>query len=247
MSRKHKPESSKAPGQKRVNNSPIARWEKKTLPWLAARTPAWVTPDMLTVVGLIACGIILAGYALSHVDKGFLWLASLGFVINWYGDSMDGSLARYRQIERPRYGYFVDHIADVVGQLFIFVGMGLSPYLHLNLALVLMISYLMGSIYVYLATYTSGIFQLSYDGIGPTEFRLVAIAINTFVFFFGNPSFTIPGLGLLKAPLTLSAFDCVVVAVILFITYEFIVNSIKTGRLLAREEPPAPRQQGGAA
>jgi len=246
MSRKQKAETPKAPRQKRVNNSPISRWEKKALLWLAARTPGWVAPDMLTVVGLIACGIILAGYALSNLDKGFLWLSSLGFVINWYGDSMDGSLARYRHIERPRYGYFVDHIADVVGQLFIFVGMGLSPYLHMNLALALMISYLMGSIYVYLATYTSGVFQLSYDGIGPTEFRLVAIALNTFIFFFGNPSFTIPSLGLLKGSLTLTAFDCAALAVILFITYEFIVNSIKTGRLLAREEPPVQGQQGGA-
>ena len=120
----------------RVNETTITKLEKKALHWLAGRMPAWVVPDTLTIIGLIASIIIFASYGLTYFNKNFLWLASLGFILNWFGDSLDGTLARYRKIERPRYGFFVDHIIDAISEVLVFIGLGLSPYLRFDLAMI---------------------------------------------------------------------------------------------------------------
>lgn len=222
----------------RVLDTFITRWEKKFLHWLVARLPKWATPDILTLLGVFGSMLIFVGYFLTRFDPTFLWLATLGFVINWYGDSLDGTLARYRKIERPRYGFFVDHILDAVGEVFIFVGLGLSPFVRLDLALAALSSYLLGSIYVYINTYINGVFRLSYGGLSPTEFRLIAISINTIVFFFGNPSFVLPALNIGPDAFSFSIFDLVVLGVMLAILYLFLFNAIRTAKQLARDEKP---------
>ncbi len=222
----------------RVLDTFITRWEKKLLLWMAARLPKWVSPDILTLLGLFGSILIFIGYVLTRLDHGFIWLATLGFIINWYGDSLDGTLARFRKIERPRYGFFIDHTLDAIGEAFIFVGLGLSPFVRFDLALATLASYLLGSIYVYLNTYINGVFRLSYGGLSPTEFRLIAILINTIVIIFGNPTIHIPTLGLLPNSLSITIFEVVVFGVMLAILYLFLFNSIRTAKQLAIEEKP---------
>ena len=105
--------------------------------------PAWMSPDLLTLIGILGAVIIFAGYALTKVNSIFVWLASIGFVVNWFGDSLDGTLARYRKIERPKYGFFVDHTVDAFSQLLIFVGLGLSIYVSFSVAALALTGYLL--------------------------------------------------------------------------------------------------------
>ncbi len=170
---------------KRVNDILFGPLERPALQWLAAHMPAWMNPDLLTLIGIIGAFIIFAGYVLSGSNPAFLWLASLGFVINWFGDSLDGTLARYRKIERPKYGFFVDHTVDAFGQLWILAGIGLSPYVSFSVAMLTLVGYLMMSVLVYVTTFVTGEFKISYGKLGPTEIRVIAILANV-VFFFGG-------------------------------------------------------------
>jgi len=162
--------------------------ERPALKWLVARMPAWMTPDILTVIGLGGSVLIFASYVLTNVHPTFLWLASLGFVINWFGDSLDGTLARYRKIERPKYGFFVDHTIDALSELLVVLGLGLTPFIRFDVAAVALIAYLLVSVLVYVRTYVEGVFQISYGKLGPTEMRAILILVNTFLFFFDNPA-----------------------------------------------------------
>ena len=170
----------------RVNDILLAPLERTALEWFAAHMPAWINSDILTAIGLLGSVIIFFSYWLTNIDKNFLWLASLGFVINWFGDSMDGTLARYRNAQRPRYGFFVDHTFDSLSQVLVFMGLGLSPYVRFEVASLALTGYLLMSILVYVRTCVNGVFKISYLGIGPTELRLIAILTNTIVYFTGN-------------------------------------------------------------
>ncbi len=118
----------------RIQTSFLNAAEKKALVWLAERMPRRVTSDHLTLVGIIGSIIIAAGYILSRFHISFLWLATFGFVVNWFGDSLDGTLARVRNTQRPIYGYYLDHTVDVINEIVMFVGIGLSPLVNLDLA-----------------------------------------------------------------------------------------------------------------
>jgi archaetidylinositol phosphate synthase len=160
--------------------------ERRSLAWMAAHLPLWVTPDNLTVVGVVASIIIGVSYLLSGAQPLFLWLACAGFVLNWFGDSMDGTLARFRHIERPRYGFFVDHIMDAICLVLLFFCLGTTPYVRFEIATVTMVGYLLLEIYTVLSTYTSGEFKISYLYLGPTEMRLLAILASILVYFNGT-------------------------------------------------------------
>lgn len=204
---------------KRVHDMLLGPLERPTLQFLAGKMPAWVNPDMLLGFGLFGSLITLIGYWLTNFNSAFLWLASLGFMINWFGDSLDGTLARYRKIERPKYGFFVDHTADSLSTVMIFIGLGLSAYVRLDIALLACIGYLLMMVLTYINTIVGGEFKISYGKVGPTELRIFAVIVNMIVFFYGNP--------LLRLPFgTISAFDLAIlaIAVVLFIT--FIVSSI---------------------
>jgi len=126
------PRTRKQPKQKtarhtRVNHGLLTPLERPALAWLSERMPAWVSPDLLTALGFLGSLVIFAGYVLTSIDVRFMWLASFGLVINWFGDSLDGTLARFRKIERPRYGYFIDHAVDSVAEALVFIGLGFLP------------------------------------------------------------------------------------------------------------------------
>jgi phosphatidylglycerophosphate synthase len=172
---------------KRVNDILLGPLERPALQWLSAHVPAWMTPDVLTGIGILGALLIFISYILTGTDKNFLWLVNLGFVINWFGDSLDGTVARFRKIERPKFGFFIDHTTDAFSQLFVVLGLGLSPYVRFEFAALALIGYLLMSVYVYVDTYVSGVFRISYSKLGPTEVRAIIILANILVYFLGNP------------------------------------------------------------
>lgn len=158
---------------RRVNQALTARMEKRALQWMAERAPKWVTSDQLTVLGLsaqIGAGI---SFALSRYDRGFLLAVIACLALNWLGDSLDGTLARVRRQERPRYGFYVDHIVDVLGSVALMCGLGFSGLLHWETAMAMLIAFLVLSSESYLATYTLKSFELSQGIFGPTEIRIL--------------------------------------------------------------------------
>jgi archaetidylinositol phosphate synthase len=175
----------------RINDTVMGPLERPALHWLAVHSPKWMNPDIYTAIGVAGSIIILVGYVLSRSHLGYFWLASFGFLVNWYGDSMDGTLARYRHIERPIYGFFVDHTTDAIGQVLMFLGLGLSPYISFNIACLTLVAYLLISILVYIRTYLVGEFKISYGKLGPTEVRVLAVLLNTAMFFFGEQTWQV--------------------------------------------------------
>ncbi len=162
----------------RMQESLTAGAEKKLLVWLAQRLPARVNSDHLTALGFAATLLAGASYALARFDRRALVLACGFIVLNWLGDSLDGTLARVRGRQRPRYGFYVDHVLDTFGAFFLMGGLALSGYVHPGIALGMLIAFLMLSAEVYLATYTLGRFHMSFWRFGPTEIRLFLIAGN---------------------------------------------------------------------
>jgi archaetidylinositol phosphate synthase len=218
---------SKVEKHQRENDILLGFLERPALNWLAKHMPQWITPDTLTWMGILASILIFISYSLTNISPHFLWLASLGFILNWFGDSLDGTLARYRKIERPRYGFLVDHWVDAISTVLIFLGLGLSPYVDFTVASLGVIAYLLVSIMVYLITYVTGIFNITNAKIGPTEIRVIAVLLNTAMFIIGNPTFTLPIFG------QTSLYTLVVGLIALAMTVYFLVNTGIQARRLA--------------
>lgn len=211
---------------RRILDTFTAPYERPLLQALAARLPAWVTPDILTGVGVGGALIIFLGYWLSGMNPAFLWLASLGFVVNWFGDSLDGTLARFRRIERPVYGFYIDHSVDAFVEILIFLGLGFSPYVRFDLACLALIGYLLLSVLVYIRTCVKGEFTISYGRLGPTEARLIGISANTLVFFIGNPSLYLFGL-------SLRVYDWVAAMIIVLLFGIALLTTLRQAMLLS--------------
>lgn len=218
---------------KRVNDILLGPLERPALRWLAANMPAWMTPDLLTMIGILGAVIIFIGYVLSNLNTAFLWLATFGFIVNWFGDSLDGTLARYRKIERPKYGFFVDHTVDAFSQLLIFSGIGLSPFVSFGPALLALVGYLLMSVLVYVDTYVTGVFKISYGKLGPTEMRVIGIILNMAFLYLGVPTINL-SFG------QVSIYDLVTLAIALILISIFLFSTIRRAGELARlEGPPA--------
>src|SRR5438067_234037 len=161
----------------------LAAVEKKTLIWLAHRLPAWVNSDHLTLIGFVAMFVAGLCYWAASVDRLALLGVIVALAVNWFGDSLDGTLARVRNRLRPRYGFYVDHITDAIGTAFLMIGLALSSYMSPYIGLGLLIAYLLLSIEVYLTTYTIGSFHLSFWSFGPTALRLLLCIGNIALFY----------------------------------------------------------------
>ena len=159
----------------------LAPAERAALRWLAARMPAWVTPDHLTALGLAAMAVAGACYALSRSNPLWLHAVNAALAANWFGDSLDGTLARYRNKQRPRFGFYVDHIIDAFGALFLLGGLALSGWVTPWVAVALVVVYYMLSINIYLTTYALGVFKISYGAFGGTELRVLVALANLVV------------------------------------------------------------------
>ncbi len=166
----------------RIHGSFLAAAEKHALVWMAERMPAWVTSDQLTLLGFIAQIATGVCYAVASRDRRMLLVAIVCLAVNWFGDSLDGTLARVRQRQRPRYGFYVDHILDSIGAVAMMGGLALSGYMHPAIAIGLLIGFLLLSIQSYLATYTLGEFHLSLWCFGPTELRVLLALGNLAAF-----------------------------------------------------------------
>jgi phosphatidylglycerophosphate synthase len=205
--------------------------ERRVLGWLAARLPAAATPDRLTALGfggaLGACG----AYALAPHLPAMLWLASAGIALNWFGDSLDGTVARWRRIERPRYGFFLDNSIDLIEQALLALGLGLSGYIQATLVAAALASFFMVSMLSLIQAKVSGVFDIAYCGIGLTEIRCVLILLNAALFFVPPTPFALLGLPLTYADILAGLW-------ILGNIVVFIVVMVRELRRLDIEDPP---------
>lgn len=225
-------DAAEAPGvHQRTSDFLLSSFERAVLPRLAAALPSWVKPDHLTVLGLLASTGIALAYMLSNRNHGWLWAASGLLVVQWFGDSLDGTLARVRRAERPRYGYYLDHLMDAYSTLAIGLGLGLSPYMLVAVGLAIVIAYLLLSINVYLETHAFGEFSFSYGRLGPTEVRVLLIALNTAAGTGLALPFRIAGLGI-------TVFDVIGVLAAMTMLGLLLVRALRNLRKLARLEPP---------
>ncbi|MDE5732028.1 MAG: CDP-alcohol phosphatidyltransferase family protein [Bacteroidales bacterium] len=221
----------------RIQTSVLNGIEKKVLVWLAERQPRWMTSDILTVVGVIGSIIVAAGYVLSNYNIAWLWLASAGFLINWYGDSLDGTLARVRGTQRPVYGFYLDHNVDGVTMAIMCIGAGLSDMLNLYVAMAVLVVYLLLSISVYINAHLKGEFKLTYAGMGPTEFRLIMIIVNTLFIYVAPLREYVMDFTVLGNEVTFGSFDFIGVAILLILIIIHITNFIKDARGYAVADP----------
>jgi phosphatidylglycerophosphate synthase len=227
----------------RIQTSFINGIEKRALVWLAKRMPRWVNSDMLTAVGTLGALIVAIGFALSCLNVQWLWLSSFGLLVNWFGDSLDGTLARVRDCQRPVYGYYVDHTVDCINEGLMFIGAGLSPFLHLDLALLAYAIYLVLTINVSINAHLKGEFRLTYFKLGPTEFRIIIVVANTLLI-------AIPALAaianthtLFGLTVTMHILDYVAAFIILAMALIYIVTTISDARKYAAIDPKKPRQK----
>ena len=217
----------------RIQTSFLNAIEKKILIWMAERIPKRINSDHLTIIGFAGALISTAGYILSNWGNHFLWLASFGLVVNWFGDSLDGTLARVRNVQRPIYGFFIDHNVDALTILVICIGAGLSPYIKLTTALMVLVAYLIISIYTYINAYVVGEFKITYNKLGPTEFRIVVILINTIFIYFPYESQLVT----LK-DMSFSIFDVTGIGVSLIILIIYLISFFKDRVKFAKTDPP---------
>ena len=210
----------------------LAGPERRALRWLAARLPRRVMPDHMTALGVLAAIGIAVAYALSNNSSAWLWVASALLVVHWLGDSLDGTLARVRGIERPKYGYYLDHLVDALATACIGIGLGLSPHMLLVVGAIVVVAYLVLSINTYLETYAFGTFALGYGRVGPTEIRLVLIALNCVIALGVSARVEVLGLGL-------GLFDLAGLAITLLMGVALAQRAVRNLRTLAALEPPS--------
>lgn len=226
----------------RIQTSFLNAAEKKALIWLAERQPKWMTSDILTFIGFLGAVIIAVGYALS-ANPVFLWLASFGWIINWYGDSLDGTLARVRKQQRPVYGFFIDHTVDCINESIMIIGIGMSPFMQFDVAIMCLVAYLLISVYVYISAHLKGEFKLTYGKMGPTELRVIMIIVNTLWFFIPwlrEYSLDIKMFGNIYS---FSVLDFVGIFLFVGILIAYFGSLIKDGREYAKADPLKKNEQ----
>jgi phosphatidylglycerophosphate synthase len=209
----------------------LARAEKWLLPRIAASLPRWIVPDHLTAIGVLGSTLIALGYILSTRDRHWLWLSNAGLIVNWFGDSLDGTTARVRKIERPRYGFYLDHLTDAYSTIVVGLGLGFSPYMLLSVGLTIVIAYLVLSINVYLETHAFGVFRYGYGILGPTEARGVLFLLNTVALVVGPIPFGVRGI-------EMTVFDVAGIIAALSMGGLLLRRVIRNLGELARLEPP---------
>jgi phosphatidylglycerophosphate synthase len=221
----NRPSEVKAPD--RIQQNLLARGERRLLNYLCAHLPAWMTPDKLTSIGFLGAIMVAVGYALSGGNPLWLALSIIGYVVNWFGDSLDGSLARWRKIERPRYGYFLDHSVDGLAIFLMVGGLGLTPYIRFDVALICVVCYLLLAIHTFLAAKVLGEFRLSYLAGGPTELRIMLMVMTGLMPLVGAGD---------VGPMNMTPFDLFAIGVAAILLTLFVVQSYSTAKILRSQE-----------
>ena len=226
----------------RIQNSILNGAEKKALAWLAERQPKWVVSDMLTLVGIIGALMIGAGFVLCSKNINWLWLSIAGFVVNWYGDSLDGTLARVRNTQRPLYGYYLDHTGDCFNEAFMFLGLGLSYLMRLDIALMILIVYLFLTVNVSVNAHLKSEFKLTYGKLGPTEFRVIACLLIMCVIFFPCIREFHTSMHFLGREVALTALDIAGLVILAVLVLIYLVTVIQDARGYAKADPMPERR-----
>lgn len=213
----------------RVQKSFLAINEHHLLVVMARSLPRWVQPDHLTMLGV--CGSLLCciGFIASGLSPVCLWLVVIGLVGNWAGDSLDGNLARFRGSERPKYGFFLDHTSDILSQALIFMGLAASPYVLFATGCLLLMSYWLATMFTFIRTISTQVFQISYFGIGPTEIRL-ALMVYVVSLITVGPLRVTTRMGVL------SLMDLAAMAIFPIVMISFIILTIREVRRLGLQE-----------
>ena len=213
----------------RENHGALAAAERRLLIWMARRLPRAIHSDHLTMLALAAMGLAGTGFALARFDRHALWLVVVSLFLNWVGDSLDGTLARVRGHERPRYGFYVDHVLDIIGTTLLVAGLACSGFMHPVIALALLAAYLMVAGEVFLATAVKQAFRMSFAGFGPTELRIV-LAVGA-IALFDDPRVRVPGIG------SLQLFDLGGIIAAVGLAIALVAAVARNTRALARAEP----------
>lgn len=213
----------------RENTSWVIPVERPLVAWLAARLPPAVKPDHLTLLGFVGALLCGIAYGMSWLSLDLLWIASAGLIINWFGDSLDGTLARFRRIERPRYGFFIDNMTDLLSQLCIFLGLGASPFMRFDVACLGLAGFYMVSFFNLIRSIDTRVIKIGFYGIGPTEIRLGFICYNFSLLAIGPWSIETP-FG------SMSPMDVIVIITISIALITFLAMVWSEGRRLAEEE-----------
>ena len=220
--------STPAAAHARQNDSALASFEKRVLIRIAPRLPRAIGSDHLTLLGLVSMLAVGAVFALSSRDPRVLYLIPGLLALNWFGDSLDGTAARVREQQRPRHGYYVDHIVDIVGAVALFSGLAVSGSMQPLIALALLVAYLAAMAEVFLATHVTHVFRLASFGVGPTELRIV-LAIGALA-LVGRPMVQVPAIG------RVALFDLGGAIAIAGLTVTCAATALRTSLALAREE-----------
>jgi phosphatidylglycerophosphate synthase len=212
----------------REHGSILADAEKRVLLRIAHRLPSWIGPDHLTMLGLASMALAGFGFWLARVHETALLVVIAALALNWFGDSLDGTVARVRNRQRPRYGYYVDHVVDIFGTAMLLVGLALSGYMNPLLALALLAAFLMVEAEVFLAAHTHGVFRLSFLRVGPTELRIV-LAAGT-LYLLHSPWVTLGAAGRYRL------FDVGGVVSVVALIVVLAVSAFRNGRALYAAE-----------
>ena len=221
----------------RIQTSILNGVEKKALTWLAWHQPKWMTSDILTLIGFLGAVVIAIGYALSNVNLAWIWLASLGFVINWYGDSLDGTFARVHNQQRKTYGFFIDHNVDCINEALMFIGLGLSPMMNMYTSLLVLVAYLILSIYVYISAHLKNEFKLTYAKMGPTELRVIVIIVNTLYFFIKPFQQYRQTIRVFRSDLSFGIMDYVGIIILIALVIVYLHSLRKDAQEYAKMDP----------
>jgi archaetidylinositol phosphate synthase len=213
----------------RENTSWVIPVERPLVAWLAARLPTAVKPDHLTLTGFVGAFVCGIAYSVSWLSLDLLWIASAGLIINWFGDSLDGTLARFRNIERPRYGFFIDNTTDLLSQLCIFLGLGATPIMRFDVACLGLAGFYMISFFNLVKSIDTNVIKIGLYGIGPTEIRLGFICYNFLLLAIGPWSVETP-----FGPM--SPMDVIVIITITVALITFLAMVWTERRRLAEEE-----------
>ena len=221
----------------RIQTSILNGVEKKVLVWLAGKQPSWVVSDTLTIIGIFGAVMICAGFMLSCLNIYWLWLSIAGFIVNWYGDSLDGTIARVRGTERPVYGYYLDHTVDIINEALMFIGLGLSYLMRLDIALMLFVVYLCLTLNVSINAHLKSEFKLTYGKLGPTEFRVIACILILILIFVPTLREFRTSFRFLGRDVAMGALDIAGLVILAVLTVIFVNAVITDAKGYALKDP----------
>ena len=219
----------KRDSQQAINTAITAKAEEKAKEIICPRIPEWIGPDHLTLIGVIGIVIVSIGFVLGYLNRYYLGLVPLGLIINWFGDSFDGSIARYRKRTRPNYGYYIDKMVDAVVMIMFGLGLGLSGFVKIEIAILLTAIYLAMMINVDLLVYVKGEAKNSFGWFGPTEFRIIGIIFSIVMFFMPVKYYDIYGY-------LVTQYDIVVLVLSVLMFLILISEIVKNGIRLNKED-----------